>query len=367
MKLVYDLRYATDVFPGIGTHAHALAKGLLAGGLCAQIKFLWDPRARNTRFDLEPMRRHPRARWVECASPALSVGTPLATGRLLAKLEADVYLSPFWLRPEFAGLPCVLTLHDVLPLAQPRLMSGARRWAYTCAMQRAARAEAVITSSRFSRDEILRHTRIAADRLHVVPLGVELESVPPQRPAALADGPFALVVAANRAHKGLETLARVWHDFGAAAPLRLVSAGAQRPGGFALEERTRGQAVQVLGHVSMGELEWLYRHATLVLVPSLYEGFGLPLLEAAARGAAVVAARIPALLETGEGVAEFVEPLSADAWRAAITELAASPARREAMRTAGLERLERYRHVECAAGVERVLQQVAAARPGVHA
>ncbi len=365
MKLAYDLRYATDHFPGIGTHARGLAEALLERPGFETITFLWDARERNTRFDLEPLRRHARARWLDVNVPAMAIGTAAATGRVLSRLPVDVFVSPFWLRPEGTPVPCVLTVHDVLPLAFPGITSWSRRWAFRWAMRRASRAAAVLTVSRFSRDEILRHTAIPAERLHVVPNGVLSFGGTPVRPAGAPEGPFALVVAANRPHKGLDTLAEAWRELGASPPLALVGAGAQASGRASLAELARDRpGVHALGQVSPGELEWLYRQATLVLVPSRYEGFGLPLLEGAARGVAVVASDIPALRETGDGVARFVPAGIPSAWAAAIHELAADPAARTRMGEAGRALIARFRFTRAAELVEALLQDLLA---GVHA
>ena len=261
-------------------------------------------------------------------------------------------------------MPCVLTLHDVLPLALPQLVSLPRRWAYAWEIGRAAGAAAVMTSSRFSSDEILRLTRIPADRVHVLPLGVAVPEHSPQRPARAPDGPFALVVGAGRAHKGLDTLAAVWRGFAGRAPLPLVWAGA---GDARLLSRAGATGVHALGHVSPGELEWLYRHATLVLVPSRYEGFGLPLLEAMARGAAVIASDIPALRETGDGVARFVPAGDAGAWAFAVHDLSADSRARDVMRTAGLVRVADYGYARYAERMEASLVSVLRTRQGVAA
>ncbi len=356
MDLAYDLRYATDHFPGIGTHARALAAALLDREGFASVTLLWDPRARNTRFDFEPLRRHARVRWLDVDVPAMGPHTARETGRLLNRLRADAFLSPFWLRPEGTDVPCVLTLHDVLPLARPRTMSWPRRMAYRWAMGRAAGAAAVLTSSRFSRDEILRLTPIPAERLHVLPLGVSAAETTPVRPAGLPDGRFALTVAANRPHKGLATLATVWREFSEHAPMSWVVAGADSPGAGSFAEMARGlPAVHALGQVPPEGLEWLYRHATLVLLPSHYEGFGLPMLEAAVRGAAIVASDIPALRETGEGVARFVPAGDAGEWARAIRELAADEPARLRLAAAGPARAAEYDYSRCAARVEELL------------
>jgi glycosyltransferase involved in cell wall biosynthesis len=322
----------------------------------ASVTFLWDPRARNTRFDLEPFRRHRRARWLDVEIPAMTPATARETGRVLSRLGVDAFLSPFWLKPEGTSVPCTLTLHDVLPLARPRMTSWPRRIAYRWAMQRAATAAAVLTSSRFSRDEILRLTPIPDERLHVLPLGVTPPAVVPVRPVGAPDGPFALTVGADRPHKGLDMLAAVWRGFAGSAPLTWVSVGPDSAGRGSLAEHARGVPdVRALGQVPPEALEWLYRSASLVLMPSLYEGFGLPMLEAAARGAAVVASDLPSLRETGEGVARFVPPGDVSEWSRAIRELAADEPARRRMGAAGPARAAEYDYARYAAHVEELL------------
>src|SRR5689334_11864289 len=130
VKLAYDLRYATDHFPGIGVYAHGLAEALLERPGLESVTFLWDARARHTRFDVDALRRHPRAHWLDVRIPALAMGTAAATGRVLSRLGVDAYVSPFWLRPEGTTVPCILTVHDVIPLSPPSTMRWPRRWAF---------------------------------------------------------------------------------------------------------------------------------------------------------------------------------------------------------------------------------------------
>lgn len=366
MRVVYDLRYATDHFPGIGTHAFALASELLARGRLSEITFVWNPWAQNTRFDLGPLRSADCVRWLDIDVPAMSASTAHRTGQLLTRLAPDLYLSPFWLRPEGTRVPCVLTLHDVIPLALKDGTNVARRWAYGWAMLRTSGAAAVLTSSRFSRDEILRLTRIHADRLHVVPLGVLPAGERMRRPANAPDGPFALTVGANRSHKGLDTLAAVWRDFDGAGRLELVGAGANAPERFSLVDAAREvRGIRALGQVAPEELEWLYRNATLVLVPSCYEGFGLPLLEAATRGTPIIASDIPALRETGEGVARFVAARDTGAWARAIRDLVGDAAARDRMRMAGFARSAEYSYAICAERVEALVSRLLPLAPRV--
>ena len=100
----------------------------------------------------------------------------------------------------------------------------------------------------------------------------------------------------------------------------------------------------------------------LVLLPSRYEGFGLPLIEAAARGTPVIASDIPALREIGEGAVRFVPVDDDAAWADAVTRLAADAAGRERLKRAGLERAAVYDYDAVARRVRDVLASVVAGR-----
>jgi len=283
VNVVYDLRYATDHFPGIGTHAHALLTALLALPGKDRYRVVWGESDRTTRFDLDVLSRHPRVDWTVVREPSMGWNAVVATGGLLRRLGGDVYLSPFYLRPLGAPMPSVLTLFDVMYLTPvPGIPAGVRLRSWL-AMRRARGAAAVITSSEFARGQLIEHG-FPTGRIHVVRL-----ALPPVRPGAAQRPP--------RAPERPPSLADLAREAGAAG-------------------------THTLGAVTPGELEWLYANATLLVFATRHEGFGLPLLEAAGRGVPVVASDIPALREIGDGVARFVPPDDALAWSSAVRDLA---------------------------------------------
>lgn len=364
MIVAYDLRYASDHFPGIGTHAWELLNALLATPGAERYRVIWNPASRESRWDMGPLRAHPRVEWVDCDVPSLHWSTASRTGALLRRLGGDVYFSPFSLCPDVGGLPAVLTLHDVLPLAPEGEASWWRRLAFARALRGSQRAAAIVTSSEFSRAEIARRTSIPARLVHVVRLGVT--SPPgdaPRRPVAAPAGPYALTVGANRRHKNHALLATVWRDFAGSPPLTLVAVGPDDPRfpGWRTFTRT-APGIVPLGRVPQAELEWLYRNATLVLHPSRYEGFGFPLLEAASRGAPVLCSDIPALRELGEGIARFLPADDPAAWSAAIRELASDAGARARMREAGLQLAASHDYARCALQILELLRRAAAGK-----
>jgi alpha-1,3-rhamnosyl/mannosyltransferase len=352
LNVTYDLRYATDHFPGIGTHAHALLAALLAAPGEHRFRVLWGATDRATRFDPQAFARHARVDWVVVREPPLGAFSPLGTGRVLRRVGGDVYFSPFYLKPIGAPMPVVLTLLDAMHLAPETGSPWLMRTQFAIALRHARGANLAITSSEFSRRELIRRAGFPAERLRVVPLGTPPRgTTPPERPAAAPARPFALVVGANRPHKNLRMLVEAWRMLGEARPLDLVSVGPMDARFPALDRLARDAGVQgahTLGLVPPAQLDWLYEHATLVVFPSRYEGFGFPLLEAAARGTPVIASDIPALRELGEGVARFVASDDAAAWAREVRELAADASGRARMRDAGLVLAARHDYAEVA-------------------
>lgn len=364
MIVAYDLRYAADHFPGIGTHAFALLNALLELPGDERYRVLWNPAEPSSRFDFSSVRAHPRVEWRECDAPTLRWDTPRQTGAVLRKTGGDVLLSPFSLMPDSPGMPVVLTLHDVLPLAPESRTVWWRRFLFAQAMRAAARASVVLTSSEFSRAEIARRTAIPAARVRVVRLGVlPPPAVEPLQPPGLPAKAFALTVGINKPHKNLAVLADAWRSFGGQPPLALVAVGPTDPRFPGWEQFAAGaEGIVPLGRVTQTSLEWLYRNASMVLHPSRYEGFGLPVLEAASRGVPVVCADVPALRELGEGVARFVPAGDPAAWAATVSELSSDAPARARMREDGLRLAAAHDYARCASETLAILREVAGRR-----
>ena len=360
MNIVFDLRYASEHFPGIGTFANGLFSALVALPTSDCYHVLWNPAAEGTRFGRTSRVEHDRVHWVGTAESPLGWRAPIATGTLLRRTGGDVYLSPFYLRPVGSPMPVVLTLHDALHLTRESGSPLGLRVRFALALRHARGADALLTVSEFARDDLVRRAGIPAKQLSVVPNGVPPRfSGEPVRPAGAPARPFALVIGANRPHKQLSLLAEVWRKLGEQRPLDLVAAGPIDTRFPSLVQLTNCAGVHELGSVSAAELEWLYANAVLLVLPTLYEGFGLPLLEAMDRGLPVIASNIPALRETGGNAPRYALPGDLESWCAAVMELAKDPAARERMRVLGKERAKHFDWAVSAARAREVLASVA--------
>jgi glycosyltransferase involved in cell wall biosynthesis len=272
-------------------------------------------------------------------------------------LRAAALLCPANLAPA-ASRHAVLVLHDAAALRHPGWYSPAyAAWQRALLPLLARRARRVITVSEFSREELGELLGLAPERVTVVPGGVDDRFRPDAadpRGALGLDRPYVLTVASHTARKNLAALVPAARTL-ARDGVDVVVAGGHRPQ-FAREEGLAG--LRLLGHVDDALLPGLYAHAEAFVLPSRYEGFGLPVLEAMAAGTPVVTTTAGALPETCGGAARLVEP-DGEALAAALTTLLGDARERERLRTAGLERARAFSWERTASGVDAVVADVA--------
>jgi glycosyltransferase involved in cell wall biosynthesis len=250
----------------------------------------------------------------------------------------------------------VVVLHDAAPLRHPGWYSGAyAAWQRRVLPLIAARARRVITPSAFSCAELVDLLGLAPERISVVPGGVD-PAFAPGADAAYARAalglarPYVLCVASQTARKNLAALVPAARAL-AGNGVDVAVVGGHRPQ-FAAEPGL--EALRLLGHVPDALLPGVYAGAEAFALPSRYEGFGLPVLEAMACGVPVVAADVAALPETCGGAARLVAPDGA-AVRDALLALLGDRAERERLRAAGLARAARFTWDATARGVDAVL------------
>ena len=220
----------------------------------------------------------------------------------------------------------VLTVHDLSFEREPRLMSAKDRLVFRAAVPRSARRAArVLAVSERTKSDLLELYGLPPDKIVVTPNGVDPVFVPGLR----ADS-YLLFVGAI--HERKNPLAAA--DAAAAVGLPLVVVGPTKDADLAHELERRG--AELRGYLDKRELAQLYQGAACLVMPSRYEGFGLPVLEAMACGTPVVAAPEPALLEVGGEAALYAEPHELpSAIRRALAE-------RERLAAAGLARGRRF-------------------------
>jgi glycosyltransferase involved in cell wall biosynthesis len=201
----------------------------------------------------------------------------------------------------------------------------------------------IITVSEFSRGELVRHLPCRADDVGVIPEGADHMDRVVADPAILTaqglePGRFVFAVGTLAVHKNLTALGPL-ADALAARGMVLAISGSVGNSAFSGGEKMPS-AARYVGRASDAGLKALYQSAACYIVPSLYEGFGLPAVEAMACGCPVVAADIPALRETCGDAALYVNPADPAIIAQTVTELLAAPERLQDLRTAAYARVQ---------------------------
>jgi glycosyltransferase involved in cell wall biosynthesis len=249
---------------------------------------------------------------------------PLALGRARG---IDVLHCPSFRGPLRSRVPLVVTVHDLGILRHPEVFNRWTRAYSRLLVPRVVRnARRVIAVSEFTRRELVELLGIPEERVRVIGNAVELVFSPEGESAS---GEYVLAVGTVEPRKNLPRLAEATRRAG--VELRVV--GARGWGSVPLA------GVTELGEVSDEELARLYRGASVVAYPSLYEGFGIPLIEAMASGTPLVTSRGGATEEIAGGAAVLVDPLDPASIAAGIEE---ASRRRDELRAAGLERARAF-------------------------
>lgn len=261
----------------------------------------------------------------------------------------------------------VVTIHDVLHLARPEFVGGGlHRRAYARLMfnRVAARASKVLTDSDFSKSELLRLTHVQSERIHRVYPGVGPEWG--QTTRGTDGNPYVVYVGNVKPHKNLRTLVDGFGLLSKQLPHRLVVVGQFEglrtgdPALFELVQSTRTR-VEFVGLVDDVALRKLVAGAEALVLPSLYEGFGLPPLEAMACGCPVLVSRCASLPEVCGDAAHYCDASDPADLAQRLSELLTDPSLRAALRARGHVRSRAFTWEECAAGTAAVLEEAVAA------
>jgi glycosyltransferase involved in cell wall biosynthesis len=302
-------------------------------------------------------------------------------GQVLQKATPDVFFGPTFLCPLERRYPAVVTVHDLIFETHPHYYPlDALGYYGFYARRAAASAEGVVSVSQDTRAQLERLWGVEAERIAVGYAGVD-ESFRPLEPGearagnnrspSLPAGPYILYVGGTFPdRKNVVTLFRAYATLPATLreSYKLVFVtGSRRPAKAETVSRTlqspelahAAEDVVVLGYVEQSDLPALYRHASLFVYPSLYEGFGLPPLEAMRSGVPVVTTTAPAMSEICRGGALLVDPLDVGAMSNAMEHVLGDASFAAELVAAGLKRSTSFTWERSASVTLELLQRAA--------
>ncbi len=367
MRIAIDVRKLHDF--GIGTYIRNLLRYL------AQID-----QANEYVLICRPEDRAPIAAMAPNFQPVVDRSAPYSISEQLtipAKLfrhSADLFHAPHYVLPPLVPGRAIVTIHDCIHLMFPQYLPNRLAYGYAKASlwSAAHRAARVLTVSETSKADIVRYCGVSPDRVTVIynaiderflqePSNTEISNT---RERYQLDGPFVLYVGNIKPHKNLERLIEAFHLVrrGGFERLRLLIIGDQISKfprlRRAVDRYKLHKHVRFLGYVPYDTLASLYRLATVFVFPSLYEGFGLPPLEAMASGTPVVAANSSSLPEVLGDAAVLVDPYSPAAIAEGLTRVLSDADLRNRLREMGLARARTFSWEESVRKVKAVYEAV---------
>lgn len=363
MNIGIDARYIQDHFPGIGRYTFNLIRALVEVAPNEHFVVFYNPALRNTRYDLSELAHYPNIELRRIDLRTFSIAEQVAWPRIARDLSLDLLHSPYYIKPYWLPCPSVVTIYDVISARYPEYLPSAwARLAFEVTTRLAlASARQVITLSHASQRDLEELYGVPATKICVTSLAADecfrpasAEAIDAVRARYCLPERYVLYVGINKPHKNLVRLVEAWariKDWGLGT-WKLVIAGREdlRHGAARkrVEELGVGHVIQFLGEIAEADLPALYSGAELFVFPSLYEGFGLPVVEAMACGTPVVCSNVSSLPEVVGEAGLLVNPMDVDALADAILKVLRDRNLHETLRLKGVAQAARFSWQETA-------------------
>lgn len=364
MRIALDCRTVTAPKTGDRTYALNLLRALARVDTENEyFAYTWEPttltEVGSSRFNSVLLPASPRWLW-----------TPVVFPQDLTRRHLDVAHVQYFIPPA-APCPIITTIHDVAFRRFPELFPLKHRLLLNLLIPPTARnAAAVITGSEATRRDLIELYDVLPERVVVTPYAADpiyQPMDPDEARRAVRDrfrirSPYLLSVGVLQPRKNLPRLVRAYNRLAREIPHRLVLVGKE---GWASEDLQRaiseappGREPVFTGYVPDADLPALYAGADVFVYPSLYEGFGLPPLEAMACGTPVITSNTSSLPEVVGEAGVMVDPLDVHALAQAIRELLDDEPRRLALRAAGIRRAAEFHWDRTARETVKVYRKV---------
>lgn len=349
--IAIDARKIRDF--GIGTYVRNLIRQLTELDRKNNYLLLTGPAGREVLDDLPE-----NFALVSQRSPVYSIRELFSISWDLFRRRVDLYHATHYVVPVLMPCRTVVTIHDIIHLLYPEFLPNRLAFYYAHHMIRRSlqRGERIITVSHNTRSDLMHYFGIGGQKIDVVYNGIDDVFRQPLEDEDLRrwmrnlelDRPYFLFVGNPKPHKNLDNVVKAYARALELAefPHALVCVGDRSGVDSKVRQRAEqlgiADRVMLLGHVAQEALPAIYQGATLFLYPTLYEGFGLPVVEAMASNVPVLTSNTSALKEIASGYAELVNPLDVDRMAQAIVHCVGDADHRQNLRHKGLRRSQEF-------------------------
>ncbi len=372
MRVGFDARWYND--SGVGSYVAGLLRAMATADRRFELVVLQDPENPVPGLDRLQVSRIP----LRAAKYALSGQRAMC--RLARQERLDLLHVPFY--PVPLGLPCpaVVTIHDLIPFLFP-IYSPPKRWLVKMGYRQAARrARHIIAVSQHTAADVQKLLGVSGQRITVIHNGAPEESFRPEGEASEVErlrqtfgvvSPYVVAASARNwrtknLRGALEALEIARRDAGAVFQ-SVVYGPPQGLDALGGEDRWRNLDLRRTGYLEAGDLGMLFRHAHAFIMPSFYEGFGLPVLEAMSCGCAVVASNAGSLAEVAGDGAQVFAPTDVARMAQAVASLVGNPEELARWRASALKRAGDFSWGKAARETIAVYERAYAARQSVAA
>ncbi|MBN1405902.1 MAG: glycosyltransferase family 4 protein [Candidatus Omnitrophica bacterium] len=323
MKIALDLRLTPKIMAGgIGKYAVNLAKHLIAIDNDNSYVIIVNSESAECLKELQP-----KAELFFSDIPNLSFKEHYLIPRIIKKLKADIYHSPYYVVPAFIGCACISTIHDISPLKLPQNFSRTALIYYNfMLLNTIKKCKRIIVDSNQTASDLTEKFPECEDKIRVIALAAQtnrLQNFSAQEYAAKSakikskygiSGDFIFYLGNLKPHKNLSRLIKAFSHIISAMDTKytLVIGGAKSDEYKKLQSKADNmglcKSVIFTGFIDEDDLPVLFKESRLFVYPSLYEGFGLPVLEAMAYGTPVLTSNCTSLAELAANAALLVDP-----------------------------------------------------------
>jgi glycosyltransferase involved in cell wall biosynthesis len=317
-----------------------------------------------TSYD-NPSFNQARVKLINCTSNLYTLYEQIETYKAIPK-ETDLFWSPHYVTPAFYSKKMLVTIHDACHLALPEAFSGISKRIYAKLMYKIATSKAskIITDSTFSKDELIHFTNVDPKIIEVIYLGVETNNdAMILKKKETSDSPYIVFLGNVKPNKNLVRLLKAFDSLKTTIPHRLLIIG--KKDGFICNDlevfnyaEKLGKRVEFTGFVSDNQLkEILYRSEGLIF-PSIYEGFGLPPLEAMACSCPVAASKAASMPEVCGDSAIYFDPYSIEDIADKIYQLVTNPELSKSLVEKGSKRVKSFSWSHCANKTCKIIEDL---------